>query len=412
LKTIEQVLGRRPIHPFPARMAPTIALDAIGRSRKPLRILDPMAGSGTVLAVAKAKGHHAVGVDCDPLSVLIASVWTRGIDRRAVQATACTVLVKAKTLFNATAERDSYPKSADEETRRFLRFWFDQCARRELFALSKTISRVHERGTREALWAAFSRMIIAKQAGVSLAMDLPHSRPHKVHSRAPVRPFEQFIRSVQEVVANCPESGHRSGPNTDVRLGDCRRLPFYRGSFDLVITSPPYLNAIDYMRCSKFSLVWMGHRVSSLRIVRSTSVGSECTRQIRDKHETVRDVVATMVKENSLTPRTRGLLEVYADDLVQCISEVSRVLRPKGNAVFVIGDNQIGEVFVSNSNAIKAIAARAHLALEAEYVRELPPNRRYLPPPSSRTSGDRLQSRMRSEVILRFAKVNSCRRLR
>jgi DNA modification methylase len=407
LKTIEQVLGRRPIHPFPARMAPTIALDAIGRSRKPLRILDPMAGSGTVLAVAKAQGHHAVGVDCDPLSVLIASVWTRGIDRESVKAKASTVLVKAKTLLNETAERDSYPKSADAETRRFLRFWFDRRARSELFALSKTISRVHEHNTREALWAAFSRMIIAKRAGVSLAMDLSHSRPHKVYSRAPVRPFEQFIRSVQEVVANCPESGRRTGPATDVRLGDCRRLPFYRSSFDLVITSPPYLNAIDYMRCSKFSLIWMGHGVSSVRTIRSTSVGSESTRQIRDKHDTVPDVVATMANEKRLTPRSRGLLEVYADDMVQCISEVSRVLRPKGNAVFVIGDNQIGEVFVSNSNAIKAIAARVHLSLEAEHVRELPPNRRYLPPPSSRTSGVRLQSRMRSEVVLRFTKVAS-----
>ena len=363
-----------------------------------------MAGSGTVLAVAKAQGHHAVGIDCDPLAVLIASVWTRGIDREAVMAKASSVLLKAERLMNETGVRNSYPKSADEDTRRFLRFWFDRHARRELFALSKIISRVKDRSKREALWVAFSRMIIVKRAGVSLAMDLSHSRPHKVYSRAPVRPFEHFIRSVQEVVRNCPESGRRTGPATDVRLGDCRQLPFNRSSFDMVITSPPYLNAIDYIRCSKFSLVWMGHGISSLRTVRSTSVGSECIRQIRDNHDTVLNVVGTMANEKHLTPRSRGLLEVYADDLVQCISEVSRVLRPKGNAVFVIGDNQFGEVLISNSNAIKAIAARAHLSLDSEHVRDLPPNRRYLPPPSSRTSGTQLQSRMRSEVILRFTK--------
>ncbi len=88
------------------------------------------------------------------------------------------------------------------------------------------------------------------------------------------------------------------------------------------------------------------------------------------------------------------------DDMVQCISEVSRVLRPEGNAVFVIGDNQIGEVTISNSTAVKTIAGHVHLALMSEIVGELPANRRYLPPPSSGTSGTSLQSRMRSEVVL------------
>ena len=69
-KTILEILGRNPIHPFPARMAPGIALEALGESKASLRILDPMAGSGTVLAVARSKGHRAFGVDVDPLAVL------------------------------------------------------------------------------------------------------------------------------------------------------------------------------------------------------------------------------------------------------------------------------------------------------------------------------------------------------
>ena len=43
-KTILETLGRKPIHPFPARMAPGIALEALGESNTPLRVLDPMAG--------------------------------------------------------------------------------------------------------------------------------------------------------------------------------------------------------------------------------------------------------------------------------------------------------------------------------------------------------------------------------
>jgi len=45
----------------------------------------------------------------------------------------------------------------------------------------------------------------------------------------------------------------------------------------VVLTSPPYLNAIDYMRCSKFSLVWMGHTIRELRNIRADSVGTEAS---------------------------------------------------------------------------------------------------------------------------------------
>ena len=59
----------RYIHPFPARMAPEIALDCIPVAERGngKRILDPMCGSGTVLSVASQRGHHATGIDLDPL---------------------------------------------------------------------------------------------------------------------------------------------------------------------------------------------------------------------------------------------------------------------------------------------------------------------------------------------------------
>lgn len=406
VKTIEQILGRKAIHPFPARMAPSIALDAIGKRKERLRVLDPMAGSGTVVAVARAGGHRAVGIDCDPLAVLNAGVWTTAIDHDAVNRAAIAVLQRSRAVFDGTPIRDSYPSSADDETRRFLRFWFDQRARRELHALSVVIADVQDRTTRNALWSAFSRMIIAKKAGASLAMDLSHSRPHKSFDKALVRPFEQFLKSVAQVVSNCPKRGQKGiGPAADVRLGDCRNLPFNRASFDLVVTSPPYLNAIDYLRCSKFSLVWMGHVIPELRTIRSNSVGTECTGPRRDWDEAVAETVSQMCDATELSPRNKRLLAKYVGDMMFCIKEVARVLRIGGEAVYVIGNNQMGQVFVSNSAAVKVIAKSEGLSLESEYSRELPPNRRYLPPPTAAKSGSSFQARMRTEVILRFARV-------
>src|SRR5258708_14980086 len=98
-KTILEALGRSPIHPFPARMAPGIALEALGDAKPPLRVLDPMAGSGTVLAVARANGHRAYGVDLDPLAVLLAGVWTRTLEAARGNDKATEVLSAAKATF-------------------------------------------------------------------------------------------------------------------------------------------------------------------------------------------------------------------------------------------------------------------------------------------------------------------------
>ena len=56
-KTIYEALGRDSVHPFPARMAPGIALEVISEARKSLRVLDPMVGSGTVIALAPEKAQ-------------------------------------------------------------------------------------------------------------------------------------------------------------------------------------------------------------------------------------------------------------------------------------------------------------------------------------------------------------------
>src|SRR5438105_15609569 len=98
-KTILEILGRSPIHPFPARMSPGIALEALGGSNAPLRVLDPMAGSGTVLAVARANGHRAFGADLDPLAVLLTRVWTRTVNADVVHDMATEVLNRARTAF-------------------------------------------------------------------------------------------------------------------------------------------------------------------------------------------------------------------------------------------------------------------------------------------------------------------------
>src|SRR5258706_3373045 len=211
--SLHEVLGRHSVHPIPARMAAGLALEALSKLRRPATVLDPMVGSGTALAIGRANGHRCNGFDVDPLAVLISRVWTRTVDACEVRRRAGQVLERARQIATDLSSRDAYPVSADLETRAFVRYWFDDYARRQLAALSMAISDVTADGVRETLWCAFSRQIIAKQSGVSLALDLPHSRPHRAFDRAPRKPFRLFLDAIERVLVGCVHQGTRNrGP--------------------------------------------------------------------------------------------------------------------------------------------------------------------------------------------------------
>src|SRR5258706_3882247 len=189
----------RPIHPFPARMSPEIVWDELRSLPQRNRVLDPMAGSGTTLVAAKLCGHEAIGYDRDPLAVLIAGAWASYVDAAATEKKAEQVLVRAKTRARQIKQKDAYPRGATDETREFVRYWFDETNRRQLAALADSISHTHDDQIKRLLWCAFSRLIITKQSGVSLAMDISHSRPHKAYTKAPINAFDHFERVVKQI---------------------------------------------------------------------------------------------------------------------------------------------------------------------------------------------------------------------
>lgn len=407
-KTIYEILGRNPIHPFPARMAAGIALEAIAETKASLKILDPMVGSGTVVAVAHAKGHRAYGIDLDPLSVLLAGVWTHAVNADRVSSVASDVMDRARNTFRKLSAANAYPDGSDEETQKFLRYWFDAYARRQLMALSSEIFRVKDKAVRDVLWAGFSRLIITKTAGASLAMDLSHSRPHRAFQNAPVKPFNRFLGSVEAVVANCPrEQSGSTPPPAIVTEGDARTLNIESSSIDLVLTSPPYLNAIDYLRCSKFSLVWMGYTAAQLRLIRKQSVGTEASSKQAQDVSWITAIINDLALQPPLAARHNARLSQYVWDMDRALAETSRVLRVGGRAVYVVGDSTVRGTFIRNSAIVAAVAHKHGLVLNSQESRDLPPNRRYMPPPKRGGASTAMDGRMRQEVVLSFDKVGA-----
>lgn len=386
----------RHAHLFPARMAPQLALDALQNVRPNGHVLDPMCGSGTVLLEAVRRGLPATGRDVDPLAVLMSRVATSNPDPISILRAANRAVRRAHKMLEAgdllLPRIDDDPKAVA-----YVRFWFGLEQERELRALARAIDK--ETGaTGDLLRLALSRMIIRKESGASLARDVSHSRPHRVASTSTFEVLASFRPTVDRILASIDVPPHA---NVSIRLGDARNLSdIDDGSIAAVVTSPPYLNAIDYIRGHRLALVWLGESLDELRRIRSSSIGAERAPGPDYDLARVDRLLKSCVGVEMLPPRIQNVLRRFAGDIDMVLGEIARVLEAGGRAVVVIGNSTIRGVRVDNAAVVSTAAQEHGLARVHRSERELPPSRRYLPPPS--TGDSSLTRRMRTETILTF----------
>ena len=389
----------RYVHPFPARMAPQVALDAVRDMRDGGVVLDPMCGSGTVLHAAVQNGLAAVGKDIDPLAVLMSRVAMSKPRPARVRRLAASMAERAAAALDGAEELPLPWVDEDRQALAYVRYWFAPQQERQLRALARALP---DRGrtSRDLLRLAISRTIIRKERGASLARDVPHSRPHKVTDTNDFDVLAAFTASVDWILKaiDIPPDADAAVSSGDARdLGDVAD-----GSIAGVVTSPPYLNAIDYIRGHRLALIWLGSSLGELRDIRSSGIGAERAPDERYDHRRIDELLRANGSADALPQPYRNMFRRYAGDMDRVLAEVSRVLEASGRAIFVIGNSAIRGVPVDNAAVVNA-AARAHgLELEDRKERPLPPNSRYLPPPPDDASP--LARRMRKEVILTFRK--------
>ena len=389
-------LGSRPIHPFPARMASEIALRALLEVPAGGSVCDPMCGSGTVLREASNRGFTAIGRDIDPLAILIAKVWNTPIDANRLLHASDVLLADAASVRGQECGSDWL--YGDLETTKFARYWFAQSQRGQLRKLAIVLQQ--RRGPiANALRLALSRTIITKSGGASLASDVSHSRPHRTREANEFDVFAGFAKSV-ESIATALERDPPSG-TAIVRRGDATKLRWPgESSVDGIITSPPYGSGIDYLRGHKLALVWLGYTASSLREIRSVSIGTQ--RGLEMGNEARRREIAEVAGAHELDGRALRVLERFAVDMKRMFRRARRMLRPGGSLVVVIGDSTVRGIHVDNAAILVGAAATVGLTERNRYTRTIPADRRYMPPPGS-SDGSAMSKRLSVETVSTFA---------
>lgn len=386
------------IHPFPARMAPEIALAGLEELPKNYVVLDPMSGSGMVTGTAAKLGLTAIGYDLDPLACLISK--TNGTKINEAQA-----ILSCKTLLlnceDTPPEKIQLPW-VDAETQKYMDFWFDNKQQSQLKVLSYHLvvkPFTSNKNLVDILKIAVSRLIITKEPKASLARDTAHSRPHRTITENDFDIYAALPKSINHVLRAL--SSNDIAVNVKSFRGDARHLGRIRNdSVDSIVTSPPYLNAIDYMRGHRLSLIWLGYNTTQLKKLRSRSVGAEIVddRQLSTELQAFFDTLHTDIDETK-----RRILRRYYSDLCDITREAFRVLKADRFATYVIGNSRVKNHEIKNSELLKIAAKQCGFQIIKQEVRDIPENRRYMPLTNSKTTD--LSKRMRTEHILTFSKT-------
>jgi hypothetical protein len=384
-----------PIHPFPARMAPEIVFKELGGLSSSRLVLDPMSGSGTVLRAASECGHEAIGFDLDPLAVLMARVWTTPFRIGSLPKAAEKLVHRAKQLD------DEYLPWMDDcqDTKEYVKFWFCRKQTRALRRLSYVLM-TKSGALADALKIALSRIIITKERGASVARDTSHSRPHRVFLENDYDVYDGFLQSARRLAARlAPEKILGS---VAVKKGDARHLTSLSPrSVDVVISSPPYLNAIDYLRGHRLSLVWLGYTLSEIRALRSRSIGAENSTAGGIPGSNLDRLLQKAGDVEKLPSRELGMVRRYAEDVSGFMKELARVAKKDGRVLLVVGNSCLKGVPISNADINIAAAKLAGLEPTGRSERALPVAHRYLPLTASKSGS--LARRMHTETLLSFS---------
>jgi len=260
-----------PFHTYPARLHPATArvlVDFIGdRSRGP--ILDPFCGSGTVLVEARASGMKAIGVDLNPLAVLIAraKTWTAPPRRRRAlretgHAIAAAALAAGKAARRAAAESapQRRPKGFDPNARnRRLASWFAPHVRRELEDLAARLDELHTDDAELAdILTACLSAILYKVSSRTSDTDATWTQRNIARGQA----ARLFAQRIDLLAAGLDDLSKVHAEPPQIFEQDVRKLPSIipDGSVAGIITSPPYAGTYDYAEHQRLRFDFLGLR--------------------------------------------------------------------------------------------------------------------------------------------------------
>ena len=358
-------------HTYPAMFIPQVARKLIQVfSSEGETVCDIFCGSGTTLVESSLLNRNSIGIELNPLAVLIAKVKTTPIDPQTLTNSLKLILDFYKKIKNA-----SPPKFTNID------FWFSEAAINDLTKLKQAICNISEENIRNFFSVCFSEVVrivsFTRHKEFKLFRD-----KNKLQKSFRPNVINEFIKMCENNILGMKEYIADVVPNANVKiiLGDSTKdngIP--ANSIDFIITSPPYGDSrttVAYGQFSRLPAQWLDLLPAHIKDIDKELLGGKnninLNDSILDLSETLRMSIKVISEKDK--ERAKDVLSFYID-LYKALIQAHKILRPKRYFCLIVGNRTVKELVLKTDEIICELGDKIGFVSQGILYRNIPNKR-------------------------------------
>lgn len=368
---------------FPGSFHPPLIRHLIQKTENNDNIGDPMCGSGAVALESVAAGKNVTSMDIDPLSCLITKIKSNPIETDIIS----NIINDWLSLIgdipqphkSSQKEALEYGLSLENSTKYRLPknvfHWFDPYV---VIGISKSLSRIRDMKLENVFFTEILEAIVASTIRrVSRADPQPVSGLEVTKIMREKLEKGLFFDVKKEIskkckmlldgyeYLNCIDNIGESIVHSGDIMKDWKNLcKKYDKKFDLIITSPPYCNAIEYSRRHRLEYFWLGMMDNNEILSKSRQFIGTTTSFISDleKMDALCSLHSKLAKKTILKINSKGknrkslILKRYFISAEKWIEEIMKTLGDDGLCYLVVGPSTSYDIPIKTPEIISEIS--------------------------------------------------------
>ena len=351
------------MHRFPAKYIPQIpgsVMDQfVGKNDV---VLDPFCGSGTTLVEGLLRAKRIIGIDCDPLACMISRAKTTAVSPARIK----KLEMELRPVWTEPLPL-LVPPMPDLSN---FDHWFTADAWGRLQSLLASIATLDASAEELNFFRCVFSSILR---WVSNADD----QTQKTYvsgtlKKNPPQVERTFAKAFDKSLAGLEQLAFLRRPSAEVNViqGDAADIQLPPGSVDLIVTSPPYLDSVDYMYNFMMEYFWLGPLLGvpdrkTFNQMRRSVTGAK--NPIGTKPPLLPKCLDDLISEAEIVPQRVAATRAYCDNMGRHFQSASKALRSGGYYFLVVGNSQTQKGLLPMHDSLIRLAVDAGFAFEKAF---------------------------------------------
>ena len=336
--------------------SPELVRDLIKKFKLNSPILDPFCGTGTTVLASRQENIDSIGFDITPLAVFVAMVKLEDnydLDKLRNEIIRITNLKYEKPEISWNSDIINLKQA-------FSRYAYD-----DIRFFKEKIMEIEDEKTRNFIMLGLLSILGQASFTIKDGGVVKIARDKKKHV-PPVRfLLKRQLKRMFKDLKNLP--GTKAG--AEVHIGDARSLDLEDDFVSAIITSPPYLNNVDYTKIYTLELSLL-ENVRNIREIRRKTIRSHIGAVYGNENNNENKIPGNIEKilNKFSKPEIPIIVRGYFEDMYLSIAEMHRTLKPGCFAFIVVANACFPDVTIDVDTTLAKIGEEIGFSVEEIWV--------------------------------------------